>query len=359
MKNKWMKFGLIFGFVSLIVGLALGAIGLSNKGVEQLKAATKPQEVHLTFDSVESLDIQLYEREIIIEPTSPDDKVHVTYQNLENVNYGLDINENNKKLTIHQKTVDFTVFNSPLTLAGEALNYEDTDYLVTVQVPKGTELKKIYNGNATWQFISVKDINVQELTGTAGFHLENVTISKAELSGWANQFYAEDSHIKNLTLNASGSSGINLINTTLEDSTITSDNWINNFYTNVLTIVGDVDIQVVGGTIELGLTADSKKTIDFDIKLEEFNPRQYVDEDGDWLDNEDDVEWGVTEYYDENGDYLYETESRIEEALQLTIADDIKKDAETDKAFEFKKTVKNAKGKLTIKGTGPNHITIK
>lgn len=352
MKNKWIKFGLIFGFISLIVGLALGAIGLSNQGLEQLATATSPNKVHQTLDAVETIDIsEIMGRNVYIDSSSPDDQIHVTYQDFEVSIEDLDITVSDNTLFIKQITPEYAINASPLTIIGEEMNRTHDNDTLLIQLPQKTKAINLVNNIVIGRQTHVQDITIKELTGNTGLALNHVTVEKAELVGSNWYFSASNSHLKNFSITGSYQGSIDLSHTILENATFANDSiFSGNIFAEELTIIGNVAVELTDGRVDFKLADESKQTLDVDIQLEKLEENQFIDADGSGD--------GVA-YFDEDDELVYQTEdTHVVNPNRLTIADEISKDAQTTDDLTFKKTVKDAKGKLIIKGKGFSQIIV-
>lgn len=345
-----MKFGLIAGFVSLIIGIALGAIGFSNHGLDQLKEATKPQIIHQSFEHIENIDINLWGRQVIIEPNSPDEQVHVTYNQTKYDNYPLTITGNDKTLSIKQNEPETFFAASPLTIIGEELNRSMDQDTITIQVPEKMTINQLNNDIAPGYQLVISDVTIKELTGNTGLSLDNVTVEKGKISGDMWQFYASQSHLKNLTISDSTVIRMDFFDTVLEDVKLTGRTGNSTIYGDNITILGEVNLNLLDGRAELKLSDKSQSTTSFDIQLEKA-PEQEIND-------------YVEEYYDEDGELIYDNDPYSgyspydDRENKVSVSESLARNAETTDDLTFKKSVKDAKGQLTIKGKGFSQVIV-
>ena len=115
--RKLTKGFLIFGVVTTIIGFILLFVGIQSDGIKSLLAMSKEpvydsRMEELTFGKeVENLEITLHQHALTI-TDSFDDQIHISYHPSISANHDLVTNQNDKTLSLTDKTLSETPFLS-------------------------------------------------------------------------------------------------------------------------------------------------------------------------------------------------------------------------------------------------------
>lgn len=343
MKTKLLKIGLVTGFIALISGLVLATIGVSTQGLEQLESATAPEEVHLTYDKIDSLDLNFYNKQVVIEE-SPDQQVHVRYFEFTYLSQKLKVTAEAGHLSISNTYAG--VSNAyPVRTFGELLNRDKRDSeLLTIQIPKETVLSKVDIVVPNYDMVTISNQHIKELNSAANLNLTASQVDGGQWNIYDHWFHIEDSQIKDITITQTSSAELSIQNSRLENVAVRSDGVWSRFIADQVTLAGDVTIEGYYAKMDINLADDSKTTTSLDISLDDMPKNTYYDEDlEEWVEDDDAY------------DYSYSPS----EPSSLTLSDQLKQDADINEELRFKKTVKDEKAKLRIVGLGGNQVTIK
>jgi len=283
---NWRKTLLTVGISACLLGGALIATGTATGGINHLLQAnhTKYSKKSEDFSDISALDIDLGNRNLVIEE-SEDDKTHLTYYQGKEASERIVTSANQETLKIQQPRPLITFgWSSGIR---SILNFFDNKggrSTVTLSLPKGTKLSTL-KGNSSLGDVSLSGLTVQKLDlslSAGSLTVKNSTISTGDLSNSLGDVSLSDLAIQKLDLKLSSGSvtidnttvekgylasslgDINLNKSKLSDSTIKlSSGSINS---QQLTLSGDINIDNSLGDIQLNLVKESLETLSFDIE---------------------------------------------------------------------------------------------
>ena len=285
---NWRKTLLTIGISTCLLGGALIATGTATGGINHLLQAnhTKYSKKTEDFSDISALDIDLGNRNLVIEE-SEDDKTHLTYYQGKEASERIVTSANQGTLKIQQPRplplITF-VWSSGIRSILNFFDNEGGRSTVTLSLPKGTKLSTL-KGNSSLGDVSLSGLTVQKLDlslSAGSLTVKNSTISTGDLSNSLGDVSLSDLTIQKLDLKLSSGSvtidnttvekgylanslgDINLNKSKLSDSTIKlSSGSINS---QQLTLSGDINIDNSLGDIELNLVKESLETLSFDIE---------------------------------------------------------------------------------------------
>jgi len=245
---NWKKTLLTVGISSCLLGGALIATGTATGGINHLLQAnhTKYSKKTEDFSDISALDIDLGNRNLVIEE-SEDDKTHLTYYQGKEASERIVTSANQGTLKIQQPRPLITFgWSSGIRSILNFFDNEGGRSTVTLSLPKGTKLSTL-KGNSSLGDVSLSDLTIQKLDlklSSGSVTIDNTTVEKGYL--------------------ASSLGDINLNKSKLSDSTIKlSSGSINS---QQLTLSGDINIDNSLGDIQLNLVKESLETLSFDIE---------------------------------------------------------------------------------------------
>lgn len=363
MFKKNIKLVMSISFISLIIGAILLAIGLLSGGVNRLREATKPSLISQSFKQVDTIGLALHSKEVKIEP-SPDDQFHLHYWDLTRTEAPMTVNfEQGKQLNLVQYYADAQI--SLVQFLGESLNLsQNSDYhVVTIQVPKGKTLKKVYGqvgGRPVFgpghhdfdeaQALHITGQTIENLTIQASIHLNQSTIKGGKLSLESLPSRVTESKLSNITTVGAWSDddfydntvpypyNLFLEKTSLENVQLMEG--LNYLQASDLTLSKDVNISSRYADIAIQLTPDSlaKTNIKAQFQIEQGTNKV-----------------GEASFEEEEQE---EPSNHLTGQAQFTLSDSIKKGAKTHTDTQFIREVKEAQATLTIDNQGTGHIQI-
>ena len=283
---NWRKTLLTVGISTCLLGGALIATGTATGGINHLLQAnhTKYSKKSEDFSDISALDIDLGNRNLVIEE-SEDDKTHLTYYQGKEASERIVTSANQGTLKIQQPRPLITFgWSSGIRSILNFFDNEGGRSTVTLSLPKGTKLSTL-KGNSSLGDVSLSGLSVQKLDlslSTGSLTVKNSTISTGDLSNSLGDVSLSDLTIQKLDLKLSSGSvtidnttvekgylasslgDINLNKSKLSDSTIKlSSGSINS---QQLTLSGDINIDNSLGDIQLNLVKESLETLSFDIE---------------------------------------------------------------------------------------------
>ena len=283
---NWKKTLLTVGISSCLLGGALIATGTATGGINHLLQAnhTKYSKKTEGFSDISALDIDLGNRNLVIEE-SEDDKTHLTYYQGKEASERIVTSANQGTLKIQQPRPLITFgWSSGIRSILNFFDNEGGRSTVTLSLPKGTKLSTL-KGNSSLGDVSLSGLSVQKLDlslSAGSLTVKNSTISTGDLSNSLGDVSLSDLAIQKLDLKLSSGSvtidnttvekgylasslgDINLNKSKLSDSTIKlSSGSINS---QQLTLSGDINIDNSLGDIQLNLVKESLETLSFDIE---------------------------------------------------------------------------------------------
>lgn len=283
---NWRKTLLTVGISSCLLGGALIATGTATGGINHLLQAnhTKYSKKSEDFSDISALDIDLGNRNLVIEE-SEDDKTHLTYYQGKEASERIVTSANQGTLKIQQPRPLITFgLSSGIRSILSFFDNEGGRSTVTLSLPKGTKLSTL-KGNSSLGDVSLSGLSVQKLDlslSAGSLTVKNSTISTGDLSNSLGDVSLSDLAIQKLDLKLSSGSvtidnttvekgclanslgDINLNKSKLSDSTIKlSSGSINS---QQLTLSGDINIDNSLGDIQLNLVKESLETLSFDIE---------------------------------------------------------------------------------------------
>ena len=283
---NWKKTLLTVGISSCLLGGALIATGTATGGINHLLQAnhTKYSKKSEDFSDISALDIDLGNRNLVIEE-SEDDKTHLTYYQGKEASERIVTSANQGTLKIQQPRPLITFgWSSGIRSILNLFDNEGGRSTVTLSLPKGTKLSTL-KGNSSLGDVSLSGLSVQKLDlslSAGSLTVKNSTISTGDLSNSLGDVSLSDLTIQKLDLKLSSGSvtidnttvekgylasslgDINLNKSKLSDSTIKlSSGSINS---QQLTLSGDINIDNSLGDIQLNLVKESLETLSFDIE---------------------------------------------------------------------------------------------
>ena len=283
---NWKKTLLTVGISSCLLGGALIATGTATGGINHLLQAnhTKYSKKSEDFSDISALDIDLGNRNLVIEE-SEDDKTHLTYYQGKEASERIVTSANQGTLKIQQPRPLITFgWSSGIRSILNFFDNEGGRSTVTLSLPKGTKLSTL-KGNSSLGDVSLSGLTVQKLylsLSAGSLTVKNSTISTGDLSNSLGDVSLSDLTIQKLDLKLSSGSvtidnttvekgylanslgDINLNKSKLSDSTIKlSSGSINS---QQLTLSGDINIDNSLGDIQLNLVKESLETLSFDIE---------------------------------------------------------------------------------------------
>lgn len=283
---NWRKTLLTVGISACLLGGALIATGTATGGINHLLQAnhTKYSKKTEDFSDVSALDIDLGNRNLVIEE-SEDDKTHLTYYQGKEASERIVTSANQGTLKIQQPRPLITFgWSSGIRSILNFFDNEGGRSTVTLSLPKGTKLSTL-KGNSSLGDVSLSGLTVQKLDlslSAGSLTVKNSTISTGDLSNSLGDVSLSDLTIQKLDLKLSSGSvtidnttvekgylsnslgDINLNKSKLSDSTIKlSSGSINS---QQLTLSGDINIDNSLGDIQLNLVKESLETLSFDIE---------------------------------------------------------------------------------------------
>lgn len=283
---NWKKTLLTVGISSCLLGGALIATGTATGGINHLLQAnhTKYSKKSEDFSDISALDIDLGNRNLVIEE-SEDDKTHLTYYQGKEASERIVTSANQGTLKIQQPRPLITFgWSSGIRSILNFFDNEGGRSTVTLSLPKGTKLSTL-KGNSSLGDVSLSGLTVQKLylsLSAGSLTVKNSTISTGDLSNSLGDVSLSDLTIQKLDLKLSSGSvtidnttvekgylanslgDINLNKSKLSDSTIKlSSGSINS---QQLTLSGDINIDNSLGDVKLNLVKESLETLSFDIE---------------------------------------------------------------------------------------------
>ena len=283
---NWKKTLLTVGISSCLLGGALIATGTATGGINHLLQAnhTKYSKKTEDFSDISALDIDLGNRNLVIEE-SEDDKTHLTYYQGKEASERIVTSANQGTLKIQQPRSLITFgWSSGIRSILNLFDNEGGRSTVTLSLPKGTKLSTL-KGNSSLGDVALSGLTVQKLDlslSAGSLTVKNSTISTGDLSNSLGDVSLSDLAIQKLDLKLSSGSvtidnttvekgylasslgDINLNKSKLSDSTIKlSSGSINS---QQLTLSGDINIDNSLGDIQLNLVKESLETLSFDIE---------------------------------------------------------------------------------------------
>ena len=283
---NWRKTLLTVGISTCLLGGALIATGTATGGINHLLQAnhTKYSKKSEDFSDISALDIDLGNRNLVIEE-SEDDKTHLTYYQGKEASERIVTLANQGTLKIQQPRPLITFgWSSGIRSILNFFDNEGGRSTVTLSLPKGTKLSTL-KGNSSLGDVSLSGLTVQKLDlslSAGSLTVKNSTISTGDLSNSLGDVSLSDLAIQKLDLKLSSGSvtidnttvekgylanslgDINLNKSKLSDSTIKlSSGSINS---QQLTLSGDINIDNSLGDIQLNLVKESLETLSFDIE---------------------------------------------------------------------------------------------
>lgn len=245
---NWKKALLTVGISTCLLGGALIATGTATGGINHLLQAnhTKYSKKSEDFSDISALDIDLGNRNLVIEE-SEDDKTHLTYYQGKEASERIVTSANQGTLKIQQPRPLITFgWSSGIRSILNFFDNEGGRSTVTLSLPKGTKLSTL-KGNSSLGDVSLSGLTVQKLDlslSAGSVTIDNTTVEKGYL--------------------ANSLGDINLNKSKLSDSTIKlSSGSINS---QQLTLSGDINIDNSLGDIQLNLVKESLETLSFDIE---------------------------------------------------------------------------------------------
>lgn len=283
---NWRKTLLTVGISTCLLGGALIATGTATGGINHLLQAnhTKYSKKTEDFSDISALDIDLGNRNLVIEE-SEDDKTHLTYYQGKEASERIVTSANQGTLKIQQPRPLITFgWSSGIRSILNFFDNEGGRSTVTLSLPKGTKLSTL-KGNSSLGDVSLSGLSVQKLDlslSAGSLTVKNSTISTGDLSNSLGDVFLSDLAIQKLDLKLSSGSvtidnttvekgylanslgDINLNKSKLSDSTIKlSSGSINS---QQLTLSGDINIDNSLGDIQLNLVKECLETLSFDIE---------------------------------------------------------------------------------------------
>ena len=283
---NWKKTLLTVGISSCLLGGALIATGTATGGINHLLQAnhTKYSKKTEDFSDISALDIDLGNRNLVIEE-SEDDKTHLTYYQGKEASERIVTSANQGTLKIQQPRPLITFgWSSGIRSILNFFDNEGGRSTVTLSLPKGTKLSTL-KGISSLGDVALSGLTVQKLDlslSAGSLTVKNSTISTGDLSNSLGDVSLSDLAIQKLDLKLSSGSvtidnttvekgylasslgDINLNKSKLSDSTIKlSSGSINS---QQLTLSGDINIDNSLGDIQLNLVKESLETLSFDIE---------------------------------------------------------------------------------------------
>ena len=283
---NWRKTLLTVGISTCLLGGALIATGTATGGINHLLQAnhTKYSKKSEAFSDISALDIDLGNRNLVIEE-SEDDKTHLTYYQGKEASERIVTSANQGTLKIQQPRPLITFgWSSGIRSILNFFDNEGGRSTVSLSLPKGTKLSTL-KGNSSLGDVTLSGLTVQKLDlslSAGSLTVKNSTISTGDLSNSLGDVSLSDLAIQKLDLKLSSGSvtidnttvekgylasslgDINLNKSKLSDSTIKlSSGSINS---QQLTLSGDINIDNSLGDIQLNLVKESLETLSFDIE---------------------------------------------------------------------------------------------
>jgi len=283
---NWRKTLLTVGISTCLLGGALIATGTATGGINHLLQAnhTKYSKKSEAFSDISALDIDLGNRNLVIEE-SEDDKTHLTYYQGKEASERIVTSANQGTLKIQQPRPLITFgWSSGIRSILNFFDNEGGRSTVSLSLPKGTKLSTL-KGNSSLGDVTLSGLTVQKLDlslSAGSLTVKNSTISTGDLSNSLGDVSLSDLDIQKLDLKLSSGSvtidnttvekgylasslgDINLNKSKLSDSTIKlSSGSINS---QQLTLSGDINIDNSLGDIQLNLVKESLETLSFDIE---------------------------------------------------------------------------------------------
>ena len=283
---NWRKTLLTVGISTCLLGGALIATGTATGGINHLLQAnhTKYSKKSEAFSDISALDIDLGNRNLVIEE-SEDDKTHLTYYQGKEASERIVTSANQGTLKIQQPRPLITFgWSSGIRSILNFFDNEGGRSTVSLSLPKGTKLSTL-KGNSSLGDVALSGLTVQKLDlslSAGSLTVKNSTISTGDLSNSLGDVSLSDLAIQKLDLKLSSGSvtidnttvekgylasslgDINLNKSKLSDSTIKlSSGSINS---QQLTLSGDINIDNSLGDIQLNLVKESLETLSFDIE---------------------------------------------------------------------------------------------
>ena len=283
---NWKKTLLTVGISSCLLGGALIATGTATGGINHLLQAnhTKYSKKTEDFSDISALDIDLGNRNLVIEE-SEDDKTHLTYYQGKEASERIVTSANQGTLKIQQPRPLITFgWSSGIRSILNLFDNEGGRSTVTLSLPKGTKLSTL-KGISSLGDVALSGLTVQKLDlslSAGSLTVKNSTISTGDLSNSLGDVSLSDLAIQKLDLKLSSGSvtidnttvekgylasslgDINLNKSKLSDSTIKlSSGSINS---QQLTLSGDINIDNSLGDIQLNLVKESLETLSFDTE---------------------------------------------------------------------------------------------
>lgn len=209
------KYLLIVALLCLSFGSLAIIWGHRNGGLEDIKAATTAKKITQEVASFKQLDLDLSNRELVIEP-SKDDTWQLSYYTDNKILGELSVQQDGEKLSLKQLNKGSIVIG-PISALGYYLNNQSVQTRrVILSVPKGAHFESIkgyVSDTVHLNHFPIKDISLT----SDNLYTNHTTIDKANFS--VGSLYLNKTTIEQLTLDVS--SDLSLSQTTLKGGDIT------------------------------------------------------------------------------------------------------------------------------------------
>ncbi len=261
--RKLTKGFLIFGVVTTIIGFILLFVGIQSDGIKSLLAMSKEpvydsRMEELTFGKeVENLEITLHQHALTI-TDSFDDQIHISYHPSISANHDLVTNQNDKTLSLTDKTLSETPFLSSGIggILHIASSYSSRFDEVILQLPKGRSLKGI-NISANRRQTTITNASLENATLNTNSYILRI----------------EGSRIKNSKLTTPNI--VNIFDTELTDSQLESTE--KHFHAENIQVHGKVEL-VAKTDLQLLLSEEEKQRINLDLSTKHGSILHFVRE---------------------------------------------------------------------------------
>ena len=261
--RKLTKGFLIFGVVTTIIGFILLFVGIQSDGIKSLLAMSKEpvydsRMEELTFGKeVENLEITLHQHALII-TDSFDDQIHISYHPSISANHDLVTNQNDKTLSLTDKTLSETPFLSSGIggILHIASSYSSRFDEVILQLPKGRSLKGI-NISANRRQTTITNASLENATLNTNSYILRI----------------EGSRIKNSKLTTPNI--VNIFDTELTDSQLESTE--KHFHAENIQVHGKVELMAKTD-LQLLLSEEEKQRINLDLSTKHGSILHFVRE---------------------------------------------------------------------------------
>ncbi|MBP2624165.1 DUF4097 family beta strand repeat-containing protein [Streptococcus oricebi] len=267
-KKTWVKSALI----TCLVGVGLFAVGDLTGGVDQLRNAANKIDVQKkeeTYDQINDLDVDLNNRDLIIED-SDDQKVHLTYYVQKKKENKVSTSQEDGKLTIRERGA-----NQPRIITGfhlDLLNlFRDNAHAeraVTLRLPKGTSLKNltVYSDNGPVRLATSDKLLTQKLDlslGNGELTLDNLEAQEFTIDNDNGAIRVKNSQL--LAGNLESDNGeVEFRQTKVANSKISQSNGA--LRTSQLELDGSTTFENDNGNMEFNLTAASYQDLGFNLR---------------------------------------------------------------------------------------------